>query len=105
MFKKRNRINGSGFEHYFKTGKRLHSPSFTLVYSDEQHLKVAVVVPKKVIKTAIGRNRLRRQMYHVLKPARSGATGVFIIIVKKTADLQFTDTTKQELVALVGRVT
>ncbi len=103
MFKKQHRVTGNEFEHYFKTGTRSHSPSFTLHYTPADTLKVAVVVPKKVIPRAVGRNRLRRQMYHTLRPVLAGKQGVFIFIVKKTADLRFTEPTKQELIKLVGR--
>lgn len=104
MFKKSNRLTHREFDYFFGLGKRSHSPSFQLIYTPLDTLKVGVVVPKKVVKTAVGRNRIRRQLYHLLHPQLEGATGVYIVIVKKTADLRLTTPTKEELLALVGNV-
>ena len=84
MFKKNNRLNRSEFEGFFNTGLRKHSQNLQLIYSPQSELKVAVVVPKKIIKTAVGRNKLRRQLYHQLKKILSQKTGVYICIVKKS---------------------
>ncbi len=102
MFKKSNRLNRGEFEGYFNSGLRKHSQNIQLVYTPYSALKVAVVVPKKVITTAVGRNRLRRQLYPLLKAILANKTGVFIFIVKKSIVTTTTEDRFLELQKLVG---
>lgn len=104
MFKKQNRLSSGEFETYFKKGTKKHSPFFQCIYTPYDQLKVAVVVPKKVIKTAVGRNKLRRQIYHVLRSILIDTTGVWIIMVKKDAPKTLTEESKNQLIDLVGGV-
>ena len=104
MFKKTNRLSSGEFSTYFQSGKRHHSDSFELRYTSAEQLKVAVVVPKKVVKTAVGRNRLRRQLYHILRPLLKDKTGVYIVIAKKGATAVMSDVLKQDLETLTGQV-
>ena len=105
MFKKTNRLNRGEFEGFFVNRKRHHSQNFQLVYTPYSTLKVAVVVPKKVVKTAVGRNRLRRQLYHRLKGLLTDKTGVFIFIVKKSILEADNKQIVKELEQLVGGIT
>ncbi|OIP77873.1 MAG: hypothetical protein AUK16_01060 [Parcubacteria group bacterium CG2_30_44_11] len=63
MLKKQHRLTTAGFNEVFKVGRRLHTPYFQLIYIPSGDFHTAVVVGKKVSKTAVGRNRLRRQVY------------------------------------------
>lgn len=104
MFAKENRVSKRDFSVFFKTARRYHSPALQLLYVPNEQLKVAVVVPKKSIKSAVGRNRLRRVLYHQLRPLLTKRTGVYIFICKAS----ITATTVSEIVAqlklLVGLV-
>lgn len=63
MLKKTQRLRTAGFNEVFAVGKRLHTPYFQIIFVRSTDFHCAVVVGKKVHKTAVARNRLRRQMY------------------------------------------
>ena len=58
-----------GVKWVYKHGKTVRSPKMSLVFgvNGRGFTRVAVVVSKKVEKTAVGRNRIRRRMYEVLR--------------------------------------
>lgn len=85
MMKKSRRLTTGLFNQYFKSGSRQHGTYIQLVYSPAPHLKVAVVVGKKVYKKAVDRNRLRRQLYAYAQTHLTDKTGVFIVITKPAA--------------------
>ena len=88
MFKKTERLGRTDFNTFFKSGKRFQSPTLTLVYTPILPLKTAVVVGKKVSKSAVVRNRTRRRLYSTLRrfsDAEHITVGVFIIITKPGA--------------------
>lgn len=84
MFKKTERLNRTKFSEYFKIGRRFHTESFTLIYSPAPIRAVAVVVGKKVSKSAIDRNTLRRRTYAAIRLG-VGTTGVYVVIAKPKA--------------------
>ena len=86
MFAKADRLNRSQFNHFFKQGRRIHTPCLTLIYSRSDHFHGAVVVGKKVHQKAVARNRLRRQIYSALYRWHQthSLTGVYILIAKPT---------------------
>lgn len=67
MLKKQHRLSRSEFMHYFETGRKHHSQYLTIITAPAPALKGAVVVGKKVAKSAVARNRFRRQLYGVLE--------------------------------------
>lgn len=82
---------------------RKHSPTAQLVYHPLSTLSVAVVVPKKVEKKAVNRNKLRRRVYTIMQNTEQ--KGVFIFILKANArNLLFTEL-KEEIMALVKKTT
>lgn len=99
MLKKTNRLNQAEFTHFFKVGKRSHSGSIQLIYSPYHRFHGSVVVPKKLVKKAVDRNKLRRQLYSSLHSllVNKKQTGVYIVVVKRNS-LEL----KNELVDLVG---
>lgn len=106
MFKKRNRMTRVEFMYFFDTTQRVHSPSFEIRYTPNPSLKVAAVVSKKVAKLSVTRNRIRRQLYHVLKEMLLHTTGAYIVIVKRgVVGNELSNDQKQELRDLVGRIT
>tara|TARA_B100000508_G_scaffold78473_1_gene61024 strand:+ start:21221 stop:21553 length:333 start_codon:yes stop_codon:yes gene_type:complete len=84
MFRKKERLNRSDFDHYFKIGERHHFPEVTIITSKSENRQVAVVVGKKVSKSAVRRNILRRRVYSLLRSelGNSSYQGVIIIILK-----------------------
>lgn len=104
MFKQSNRLTSREFVHFFKSGTRYHGQVGQLVVAPYKQLKVAVVVPKKVVKTAVGRNRLRRQFYHTLAPLLKSSTGVFILVLKKDV-LQLSPAERETaVIKLIGSI-
>ena len=63
MLKKAQRLSRTEFSHYFKTGQKSHTPYFSIIKASNTTFKGAVVVSKKLYKSAPARNRLRRQTY------------------------------------------
>ncbi len=84
MFKKSERLSRSEFTHFFEVGKRRHFPHFTLIQYPYSGCKVAVVVGKKVAKSAVQRNRFKRRISATLyqELAKLKYSGVLIILVK-----------------------
>lgn len=83
MFKKTERLSRSEFTHYFTVGTKKHFKHFTCVTSPTSSRKVAVVVGKKVAKSAVKRNTTRRRVYDALrKELDQQYKGVLIVIVK-----------------------
>lgn len=83
-----HRFHGHGSLRYvYKNGTALRSHLITIKYvanSRRRHARFAVVVSKKVHKGAVGRNRIRRRIYEVirhelpsLRPARDVVIMVF----------------------------
>lgn len=104
MLKKHERLTKSTFDTHFQNGKRLHSGLFTLIHDKTPQFHGAVVVPKKILKSAVERNKLRRRIYDVLQRTVAGAQGgVYIIIAKQQAVNASYQTLKEELTKLIGR--
>lgn len=80
------RITGqSSFQRLYRTGKTLGSPlvALRLLSNDQPGLRVAVVIPAKVIARATRRNYLRRRLLHGLGPLLKRAPtnyGIDIVI-------------------------
>lgn len=70
MLNKKYRFHSRGGVRYvYQKGKTIRSTKMSLVYTPNTKgfTRIAVVVSKKVNKTAIGRNRMRRRVYEVLR--------------------------------------
>ncbi len=64
MLAKQARLTTKEFEARFCAGKNRPRPLFLIITTDDQSSsKCSVAVGKKVAKTAVMRNRLRRQLY------------------------------------------
>jgi ribonuclease P protein component len=66
-----NRFHGHGSLRYvYKNGQAVRSRLITIKYVTNPHRKAsrfAVVVSKKVHKSAVGRNRMRRRIYEIIR--------------------------------------
>lgn len=88
MLRKDNRLTAIEFGHYFSVGRRYHAGPISLIFSPSEEFKAAIVVGKKVFKSAVKRNRLRRQLYHLLANLRRQSptqTGIHIVLIKPAA--------------------
>ena len=59
-----------GLRYLYKNGDAVRSRLFTLRITTNQHRKssrFAIVVSKKVHKSAVGRNRIRRRTYEIIR--------------------------------------
>jgi ribonuclease P protein component len=81
------RFHGHGSLRYvYKNGQAARSHFVTVKYVSNPHRKqsrFAVVVSKKVLKSAVGRNRVRRRVYEVVRrelPEFASISDVVVIV-------------------------
>ena len=71
MLSYKNRFHGHGSLRYvYKNGQAQRTHVVTMKYvanPHRRHSRIAVVISKKVIKGAVGRNRARRRVYEVVR--------------------------------------
>lgn len=91
MLPKENRVDVELFDKIFKEGKSYHSDLLqlkTISTKDQKMSRFAFVVPKKIAKKAVIRNKLRRQGYEIvgdyLKSTKPTTSSIFIL--KKNPD-------------------
>lgn len=82
-----HRFHGHGSLRYvYKNGKAIRSHLMTLKYIPNPHRKhsrFSVVVSKKVHKGAVGRNRIRRRLYEIIRqelPKMNASHDVVVIV-------------------------
>ena len=98
MLSKRYRFHSrGGVKYVYRHGKTVRSTKASLVFgrNERGYTRVAVVVSKKVNKTAVGRNRIRRRVYEVIRrnfeylPRRMDY--VFVIYAPDVIDMKNAD--------------
>lgn len=106
MLPKKQRLTKKEFDTFFQSGKRIHTPYFTLVYTPHTTFHGAVVVGKKVSKKAVTRNKIRRRVYAALYRLKQeqDIRGVYILLVKRPAEACAFHELVSELEQAVGRV-
>lgn len=70
MLNKRYRFHSrGGVKYVYKHGKTIWSSGMSVVFVQNTRgfTRIAVVVSKKVIKSAVGRNRIRRRVYEAVR--------------------------------------
>lgn len=87
MLSARHRFHGHGSLRYvYKNGQAVRSRLLTVkntANKHRRHSRVAVVVSKKVHKSAVGRNRIRRRVYEIIRhelPRITSAHDIVVII-------------------------
>jgi ribonuclease P protein component len=85
MLKRIHRLNHHEFKACFDTGVRSHTSPATIISAKSPLWGVAVVVPKKVKKTAVARNRIRRQVYAAIAVGSKITSGHHVVIIKPMA--------------------
>ncbi len=92
----------NSLRYVYSNGKAQRSQLFTIKHvsnSHRTHPRFSVVVSKKVIKSAVGRNRIRRRLYEYLRTNTANLNGVYdIVIICTSAELRtlpFSDISEQ----------
>lgn len=87
MLSFQNRFHGHGSLRYvYKNGEAVRSHLLTIKHihnSHRKHSRFSVVVSKKVHKGAVGRNRIRRRLYEIIRhelPQLKTSSDVVLII-------------------------
>lgn len=84
MLSKKKRLKRSEFNRFFSIGKKKQTPEFLIIHSPHPTFHASVVVSKKVERTAVKRNKLRRRIYDILRRTqqKTEMSGVYIFITK-----------------------
>lgn len=106
MLPKKNRLTTKEWDVVFKSGRRIKSSSFTFIVLEQQNLignKVGVSVSKKVAKTAVGRNTIKRWYMDCLDDfgRRDGNKALGVMVHSVPVDYQ---ATKQEILSCVKKL-
>ncbi|MGV9002153.1 MAG: ribonuclease P protein component [Candidatus Saccharimonadaceae bacterium] len=82
----------NSLRYVYGNGKAVRSQLFTIKYvpnTHRSHPRFSVVVSKKVIKSAVGRNRIRRRLYEYLRLNTDRLGAVYdIVIICTSAELR-----------------
>lgn len=82
----------NSLRYVYSNGKAVRSQLFTVKYvpnTHRKHPRFSVVVSKKVIKSAVGRNRIRRRIYEYARLNIENLNGVYdIVIICTSAELR-----------------
>src|SRR6218665_1765635 len=82
----------NSLRYVYSNGKAVRTQLFTVKYVSNRHRahpRFSVVVSKKVIKSAVGRNRIRRRLYEYLRTNTERLDGVYdIVIICTSAELR-----------------
>lgn len=106
MLNKKYRFHSRGGVRYvYRNGKTVRTPKMSLIFADNKKgfTRIAVVVSKKVEKSAVGRNRMRRRIYEALRlnmeyiPKERDY--IFVVFSKEVLKMPFKD-----LESLLGKL-
>jgi ribonuclease P protein component len=104
MISRINRFHGYGSLKYtYRRGETIRGPLCSTKYalnSRRSKYRLAVVVNKKVNKSAVVRNKIRRQIYEVVRPISDQIKTPYDIIITVFSD-QILEISHDELVAMV----
>ena len=101
MISKRYRFHSRGGVRYtYQNGSTIRGSKISLVFAENSRNKqrYAVVVSKKVLKSAVGRNRIRRRVYEAIRlelpKIQKPVDCIFIIYSKDILDIDFKEVQK-----------
>jgi ribonuclease P protein component len=98
MLPKKERLSRSEFNRFIFSGKKISSPSFQLIHAKSVTFHASVVIPKKVERRAVRRNKLRRQMYDIVRRNKKGGMrGIFIFIARNGIERRSYQEIKNEI--------
>jgi ribonuclease P protein component len=93
MLPKSHRLPLRSLPDFFTQAQKLHNRFFTLFYRTTPSLtRATVVIPKKAISAASGRNLVKRQLRETLRPLVVDQTGLELVVVVKAAATQVNPT-------------
>lgn len=104
MLAARNRFHGHGSLRYlYMNGRAIRTRLFTLKFVENRRRhtpRVAIVVSKKVHKSAVGRNRMRRRVYEAIRAELPKLVqNTDIVVILSTSEIITIDSA--ELVAML----
>jgi ribonuclease P protein component len=92
----------NSLRYVYTNGKAVRSQPLTIKWVKNTHRsksRISVVVSKKVIKSAIGRNRIRRRIYEYIRTHIEKLNDVYDIVVITTSselkDMPYSDLSEQ----------
>ncbi len=104
MITRRSRFHGhNAVRTVYKNGQTVRQPELSLKYMPRQNgrgYRVAVVVSRKVHKSAVTRNRIRRRIYEIVRPWAAEFTGSYDLVFTVYSE-QLAETDPISLAALV----
>lgn len=87
MLPSKNRISRKEFPAHKVQGIRVFSPYFSAIfYNGATESRASVVVSKKIAKTAVARNTLRRRFYDLLAPYFKEISNPITVVVYPKTD-------------------
>jgi ribonuclease P protein component len=85
MLSRTHRFHGSGsLRRVYSQGKTVRGPFFSIRWAPNdrrESYRVAVVVSRKVHKSAVGRNRMRRRIYASVRKLQRDINGPYDIVI------------------------
>ena len=101
MLSKKYRFHSRGGVRYtYQNGKTIRGSKISLVFADNSRnrQRYAVVVSKKILKSAVGRNRIRRRVYEAIRlelpKIQKPVDCIFLIYSKEILDIDFKEIRK-----------
>ena len=84
MLPKKNRLQRAEIKSLLEKGSRIPSPFFLAFYQNNEPWGAALVIAKKILKTSVGRHRLKSQIMGIIE--REGLIpGQIVILLSKKA--------------------
>ena len=101
MLRKKYRFHSRGGVRYvYQKGKTIRSPKMSLVYTKNTRgfTRVAVVISKKIEKSAVKRNRARRRVYEAIRlnidKFPKATDYVFVVFSREVKKMEFSELEK-----------
>ena len=74
-------LSSAEFTRVFRNGRRHHFATMTVYAAPSQHARLGLAVPKKHIRRAVDRNRVKRVLRETFRNARHGLAPYDIVVV------------------------
>lgn len=107
MKKKYRLLKNYQFEKVLKNGKYLSNREFFVYYfyrNDSETIRIGISIPKKRINKAFIRNKIKRQIKHMIVDINKNKSIDMIIMVKKNYLGNEYNTNKVSLLSLLNKV-
>jgi ribonuclease P protein component len=101
MFPQKNRINTQYFKFLLMNTqvKKKYSENFRVLYLEDKKISCSVVVPKKIVKGSVLRNKTKRRIRAIVREVlfSLGKRGTFLIFLQKSINKKTHLEIKEEL--------